>query len=273
MSQVMSAAQVCAEALGAIGSYATNDSAADPTHLRRAMTFLDMLLAEKAGTMRVFQRVSATLSFNLVNGTQAYNLYTALGAQLPPDRIQFVIDAWMQDQTGRRFPLEIVDRQRFENVAQPSQTGPPQWIYIDRQQPPQVASPTLQILPTPATTDANVYTLFLLVQQFAPNLAPGGVSGTQPQAAVLHAFGAAWQRWMVFQLAHDLGSGPIFKIGDASLTRFQQTADRAMVRIEAFENREQETTPPICTGAWDDVDDCNFRAARSTDYGNRWPWP
>jgi hypothetical protein len=272
MSAVFTAAQVASTALRAIGSFPITESAPDGEHLREAMTWLDMLLAEKAGTMRIFQRVPATLSFPIVNGTQAYNLYTALGSQLPADRIQFVIDAWMQDQSGTRYPIEIVNRQKFETVDLPSETGMPEWIYIDRQQPPQVASPTLQIFPTPDVADPTVYTLFLEVQQYAPTVAPGGVTGTQPQSAVLHAFGVAWQRWMVFQLAHDLGSGPIVKIGEASLTRFEKTATAAMAKLEAFENREQETTPPIGEPAFWNDDDCAYDRRCSTDYGNRPGW-
>lgn len=244
MSRVVPAKNICEQALRAIGSFPTTESAADGEHLRQAMTSLDLLLAQLAGTMRLFSRVDATLTMAITNGTQSYSLFSTLGSQLPTDRIQYVIDAWLEDGDGRRYEIEIVNRFKFEDVCKLAQTGRPEWAYIDRQ-----FEPTLQIYPTPSSDDATSWSLKLVVQRYAPNVAPGGVTGTQPSGSVLHEMGQSWQRHLVFQLAHDLGSGLITKIGEQSLTRFKGIADEAKRALEAFENREHQTTAPICE-AW-----------------------
>ncbi len=269
MSRVLTANDVCCRSLRAISAFPVTESAPDGEQLREAMTWLDMILADVAGTERMFSRIPGTLSIALVNGTSSYDLYVTLGSALPPDRIQFVTDAYAEDSAGNRRPIEIVNREKIENVDKPTQTGAPRWIYIDR-----LATPTLRTFPTRATTDTTTDILKLVVQQYAPDVAPGGVTGAKPSGSVLHEFGVAWQRWMVAQLAHDLGSGPIHKLPETSLKRFGAMAAESKTRLLARENREQETTPPICDapGGWLDCDDGDWRTSNhGTDYGNRWP--
>lgn len=241
MSLVLTASHICARALRAIGEFPVTETAPAGEAVREAMHWLDLILAQEVGTGRIFSRIPATLSMTITNGTQSYDLYTTLGASLPTDRIQFVTAAYVQDDLGNRQNVEIVNRRKFEEVSVPAETGPIKWIYIDR-----LATPTLQIFPTPATTDPRTYTLKLVVQKYAPNVAPGGVTGTQPSASTLHEFGQAWQRWMVCQLAHDLGSGPVRKIPEDRLNRFAKMAAEAKTLLLAFENREHETSDPVC---------------------------
>lgn len=266
MSRVLSAVEIATEALGAIGAFPVTETAPDGVQLRKAMTWLDLIMAETSGTERLFSRMTpTTLPLLLTNGTQTYNLYSALGASLPTDRIQYVMDAWVDDGSSNRFEIEIVTREKFEDVAKPATSGPPRWIYIDR-----TGDPTLHIFPTPATTDPTVWTLKLVCQTYAPNVAPGGVTGLLPLASVLHDFGQAWQRWLILQLAHDLGAGPIWKLPEQSLTRFGAMAAAAKLRLLAFENRQHENTPPIgeAPGGWLD-DDCSDVRTFPSDYGNR----
>jgi hypothetical protein len=246
MSSVLAASEICGEALGAIGAFPVTETAPDPQHLRRAMTWLDMLLAEWVGTDRFFSRIApGTLGMLITNGTQSYDLFAVLGANLPADSIQYIVDVWVEDALGNRTPVDIVDQQRFEDVSKPADTGPPAWIFIDRVE----AAPTLRIYPTPAASDTTVYTLKMIVQRFAPNVAPTGVLGTKPSGSILHGMGQAWQRTLVCQLAHDLGAGPIHKLAEPSLSRFAAMAATSKQRLLAFENRAHDTTPPVCA-AW-----------------------
>jgi hypothetical protein len=247
MSRVLSASDICAEALGAIGSFPVTETAPDPQVLRRALTWLDMILDQRAGVMRLFRRLApGTLSMAITNGTQDYDLYAVLGTALPADGIQFVTAAWLEDDNGNRTPVEIVTAQRFEEVRRLDAEGSPCVIHIDRQADGADIGPTLRIFPTPSATDPTVWALKLICQRFAPNVAPGGVTGDMPVSEVAHEMGVAWQRWLVCTLAHDLGSGPIMKLPESSLNRFGQMATGAKAELEAFENREQQTTPPIC---------------------------
>lgn len=242
MSRVLTATGIGSLALATIGAFTVNDTAPDPIHLQRTMQFLDMLLAETVGTRRMFHRIEpGVLSLAITNGTQSYNLYTALGASLPADGIQFVVAAWCEDQDARRWPVEIVNQQKFETVCEPDKTGPPEWMHLDA-----TADPTLRIYPIPDSSDTNTYTLKLQVQKYAPDVAPGGITGTMPLTSVMHDFGQTWQRWMVFQLAHDIGSGPVYSIERDRLDRFARIAADSKMRLEAYTNRTQETSDPVC---------------------------
>lgn len=217
------------------------ESAADGEQLREAMDWLDIIMAEKAGTGRMFNLVPATLSIPITNGTSTYDLNAALGVNLPVDRVQFPIQAWLEDAAGNRSPVEILRRADFEAVSNDADSGPITHVHIDRLAP----TPTLRTYPTPALADTNTYTLKLVVQTYAPNVSPSGVTGAQPSAAILTNFHQSWQRWLIWTLASDLGSGPIIKLPAASISNFDRKAGIALVQLEAFENREHETSPPI----------------------------
>jgi hypothetical protein len=242
MSQILTAKQVCERALRAIGAFPITESAADGEQLREAMSWLDLILAQEAGTNELFNLIPATLTVPITNGTQVYPLAQTLSATLPVDDIQFPVRAWLQDSEGHREPIEIVAHQKFMTVEDPAETGPPRMIYIDHL----AKTPTLSIFPVPDLTDPNTWSILLDVQTYAPNVAPSGVTGAQPSGSVVHNFRQAWQRWMVAQLSHDLGSGPIFKLPEASLNRFGKIAVDARTQLLAFENRSHDTEPPIC---------------------------
>lgn len=243
MSRVLSAADICGLALGAIGAYPVNDTAPDPTHLRRAMQWLDLIMAQTAGVNRLFSRITpTTLTIAITNGTGTYDLYVALGGELPADKIQYVTAIWLEDSAGNRHHVEIVTRDKFEAVDKPTETGQPRWICIDHSA---TVNPTLRIFPTPAASDPTVWSLKLVGQTYAPDVSPRGVLGNKPSGSLIHDFGQAWQRWMVLQLSHDLGSGPIHKLPEPSLNRFAGMALNAEAKLMAFENREHVTTPPV----------------------------
>ena len=241
MSRVLTANDICARALRAIGAFPITESAPDGEQLREAMFQLDMLMAETVGTKMMFSRYTNTLDLPITNGTGSYDFFTALGSELPTDRIQYIEHVWVEDSAGNRWPVEVTTREKFEDVSRADETGRPCWLHIDR-----TAAPTLRIFPTPTTTDPEDYTLKLVCQMYAPNVAPAGVTGTQPSGSVLHNLGQAWQRWLVLRLSLDLGSGPITKLPESSLSRFERMAAKAEQALDASENREHENSDPLC---------------------------
>lgn len=244
MSLVLTGTQISEQALRVIQAFPITESAAEPEQLRVAMQWLDLIMAEVAGTTILFSMIPATLPVPLTNGTDTYDLNATLGASLPLDKIQFPVQAWIEDQRANRYPVEIVTRETFEEqktlVGAPI-TGRPIIIYIDRLP----VTPIMRTFPTILLTDPNTYTLKIDVQTYAPNVAPGGVTGTQPQGSVLTNFRQAWQRWLILELSHDLGSGPIFKIGQGSLDNIDKKKKLARANLDAFENRQHDTEPPI----------------------------
>lgn len=266
MSKVLTASQICSLALRKIGEFPVTESAPDGEKLREAMSWLDLIMAETAGVDRIWSLVTATLPIPITNGTQKYDLQNSLGASLPIDRVQFPVGAWLEDQAGNRTPLDIVTLDAFECEPKMAQTGVPCRLHIDR-----LPTPTLRIFPTPDVADTNTYTIMLSVQTYAPNVAPGGVTGTQPSASILTGFRQAWMRWLTIQLAVDIGSGPVQKLPETTLAPWRAEALASKTRLLAFENREHETSPPVCEPAWGFDDGCDdYRPGRGhSDYGNR----
>lgn len=349
MSAVFSAVEICERALRAIGAFPVTDSSADGAQLREAMFWLDLILAENAGTDNILFLLPSPIQaqFTLLNGTGNYDLTNALGATAPIDGVQFPVAAYLLIPSGRsvvgfstpipgtvaigdavvdmpnaqavapdtsvvaintganqitlsgpstvaigdtlqigtsqlvctgtvpvaggyagvgtvqRQPVPLVQRDVFLRARNPEEYGRPRMIYIDR-----VPDSQFYLHPFPAPTDTQLYIIELDVQTYAPNVAPAGVTGTQPQAEVLTNFRQAWQRYLVAQLSHDLGAGPIFKLPEPSLNRFGAMAAAAKERLLAFENREHEDTPPICEAFDRSHGYGDFNSLR--DYGASW---
>jgi len=241
MSRVLTSIEVAGKAIRMIGRWPITETAPDPESLREALGWLDLNLAQTVGVRRMFKRLDVTLTLALTNGTQSYDLEDALGVDLPDDGVQFVVRAWLEDSLRNRRQVEIVTREKFEDVSKIDESGTCCRIYIDRQD----EGHTLQIFPVPATTDSTVWSLKLVVQRFAPDVSPTGVLGDTP-GNIAHGFGQAWQRWIIFQMAHDLGCGAIHKLPEDALRRYAGVAKEAKDELLAFENREQDTEEPIC---------------------------
>jgi hypothetical protein len=248
MSRVLNAREICERALRAIGKFPVTDTAPDGEDLREALFWLDLVMAEVSGTTRLFFLIPASLSLTLEAGEGTYNLSQTLGSEYPTDGIQFPVGAWLEDGQGNRTPLEIIGRQDWQDKPDRDETGTPCQIYIDR-----LPTPTLYTLPTLHEDDTGTWTVILDVQTYAPNVSPAGVSGTRPQGSVVHQFRQAWQRWLVYQLAHDLGSGPIVKIANSSIDHYGRQAAQAKAALLAFENREHDTMPPVAEPYFMDV--------------------
>lgn len=242
MARVLTAKEICERSLRQIGAFPVTESAADGEHLREAMFWLDLIMGNTVGVNRIFSRVvPATLPLPLENGTGSYNLNVALGEDLPEDRIQFVIDAYLEDGSGRRTPLTIVTRKTFEDVCQPGKSGPPLWVYVGRD----AANPTLKVYPTPEASDPAEYVVHLVVQQYSPNVAPAGITGTQPSGTVLHQFNEAWQLWLVVALSHAIGTGPVYALPAARIKHFAEWAEMLKKPLLSFQNQEHDTEQPI----------------------------
>lgn len=243
MSRTLTAREIGENALRMIGAFPVTESAADGEQLRLALTWLDLILAEISGTTELFWQVADTISLTLENERQEYPLGETLGADFPPDGLQFPRSAYLEDEMGNRHPLTIVKRDKFEDVSRPAKPGIPKWLYLNR-----LPTPTLRVYPTLGEQTPITYQVKLVVQTYSPNVAPSGVSGSRPSGSILTEFRTAWQRFLIYRLAHDLGNGPIHKLAERSLARIERQAADSFRRLEAFENRQHDTEPPLSDG-------------------------
>ena len=240
MSRTYTAREICAFALRQIGAFPVTETSPDGEQLREALSWLDLIMAERAGMGRLFWQIPASIKLNLQNGVQNYILSATLGADLPTDGIQFPVQAFLEDDKGNRSLLPIVARDTFKTVHKVDQTGIPVMIYIDR-----LASPTLSVFPILPAGHSTAYSIVLDVQTYAPNVSPSGVSGTRPQGSALTGFRQAWQRYLIFRLSHDLATGPIHKLAEGSLRTFRVEAEKADEALTAWENQQHDTEDPV----------------------------
>lgn len=240
MSNILSAKDICERSLRAIGAFPVTESAPDGEQLREAMFWLDMELAELSGTNPLLFQQQEPTGFALTPGEREYRLSNAMGSAYPSEGIQFPRGAWLQDEDGNRYDVTIISRSAWNAKAEPEQEGRPEEVYLDRL----LEGPTLYTFPTLPEDEEETWTLYLDVQTFSPNVAPGGVTGKQPQGSIKTLMRPAWQRWAVFRNAMDIGAGPVAKISESSLTRFQKYAEQALAELLAFENREHDTEVP-----------------------------
>lgn len=241
MSKTLSAQGICSAALRAIGAYPITETAPDGEQLREAMSWLDLILAELAGTQEILHLVPAgTVSLTLVAGQQDYSLITELGAGLPDNGIQFIRDLWLEDGNGNRSEFILLPKASFEEISDTDRSGTPEYGYFDA-----LESYKLRTWPILPSTETSTYTLEMIVQTFAPNVSPKGVSGAVPSDSYTHDLPDAWQRYLVWRLASDIASGPVAMLPEQRIRRFQANATAAWAALDAIQNREHDTRDPI----------------------------
>ena len=233
MSKLWKASGICERSLRKIGAFSINDSAADPEELHEALFWLDLAVAELAGTERCHWLIPATLTITLSADTASYDLSTAIGSDYPTDGVIFPIEAWLRDDDDNDTPLEIIRRRDYEDISDKADSGSPDRIYIDRLN----ADQNLFVYPVPSAAGEFIR---LVCQSYAANL----TCGTPDQGGNdAHGFSAAWQRWMILQNAADIGSGPVRRLPSSEVNDMRQQAEGARARLMAYSNREKTSQP------------------------------
>lgn len=251
MSDLWAARKIAEAMLRRIGAYAVNDTAARSQDMEVALTCLDTLVAELAGTRERFWLVTDSLSLPLTAGTASYDLETALGSDWPGEGIEYVRQAWLENSTGKRFPLEIATRLKFDSVYDGEQSGQPEMIHVDRLVP----SPTLRPWPIPSDGE---WTVKLVLQKLSPNIAGvGPIPRPNAGQSLYSGLPASWRRYAEYAGAADIGSGPVRKLPDSTTDKWRVIAAQSKAELEAFQNREHESTPPI-TASMENISDWDW---------------
>lgn len=220
MSATLAAGRLAEEALRQIGAFSKHDTAADPVEHEIALRRLDLLVAELAGTERLWWLVPRNHRVVLAAGQRTYDLNGLIDPNL-----QFLERVYLVE-GGRRRELDLVRRSEIDAVA--PGTGRPALVHVDRG-----PKPVLTVHPTPAADGAS---LEIRGQSYSPDIAEG--AGQVP-----HGFPDAWQRFLVLALAADLGAGPVRLIPVTEVERLERRAELARGRLLSFNNREQLTRP------------------------------
>lgn len=233
MSKLWKASGICERALRKIGAFSVNDTAADPEELSEALYWLDLAVAELAGTEQCQWLIPTTLSIALSANTASYDLSAALGMANPTDGVLFPIEAWIRDSSGNDTPIDIIRRRDFEDIEDKDKAGVTDRIYIDRLNEDQ----NVFVYPVPAVTG---YSIRLLCQTYAANMLSGSPEGG---GNIAHGFSAEWQRWLILQNAADIGSGPVRRLPPGEINDIRQQAAISRSALMAYSNREKVSQP------------------------------
>lgn len=234
MSKVWKVSGICERALRKIGAFSINDSAADPEELAEAVYWLDLAVAELAGTGHCVWLVPSTLTIPLVANTKTYDLSDVLASAYPEDGILFPIEAYVRDSNDRDVPVEIIRRADYEAIEDKAQSGKPDRIYIDRL----AADQNISVFPVPEDTS---YSIRLVAQTYAPDFVGNNLRSSNGNIA--HGLSAEWQRWMILQNAADIGSGPVRRLPPGEISEIRGAAEVARQRLMAYSNDEKDSMP------------------------------
>jgi hypothetical protein len=233
MSKLFNARQICERALRLIGAYSLMDSQADAEEMTEALSWLDIILAELSGTQRVYWLVPETLTMPLTASTASYDVLNTV-TKPPTNGIEFPIEAWLSDAAGNRSEVELCTHRAFNEVAGSPATGLPTHIHIDR-----LGKPTIRVYPTPgADLGANEQFIKLVVQTYAGDFATGN---GQKETGLR----AAWQRWCIYELAANIGAGPVRRLGEREIAQIQQQAAKSLTALNGYENQQHTGQPQI----------------------------
>ncbi len=243
MSKLFSSVEIATLALRRIGNLPTSESAPEGEDLRVTLEIMDLVLAELAGTNRVFSQIGVSLPLTLVAGKTSYLLKDALKTLYPKAGLLNPVSIWVNNAAGRQYEIPIVTRDVWERWRYGNEIGAPEMVYIDRE-----PNPTLFLFPAPRADDPSLWFLEMVYQEQAPNVAPAGVASSVPEAQA-HSLRQAWQLWLVKRLAYEIGSGPVETLPGQRLAPLKREADETFARLEARDN-EADNLPPI-QQAWE----------------------
>lgn len=237
-SELYTATEICERALRMIGAFSINDSAAQPNDLYETVFWLDMMMANEAGSGRCHWLMRDELSITLESGTASYDLAAELAQQLKTG-VQFPVDAVLKDANGNRRTLDILPQKKFRETVKPDTAGTPTCLFIDR-----LNGPTLHVYPVPTDTDEES-SIILTVQTFAESVKPRSTAKNNALGNERAGFRQAWNLWAVCQLAAYIGNGPVRALPTQRVNDYRNEAAALHLRLEAFENRDHDNQPPI----------------------------
>lgn len=212
MSQKLKVVEIATKALEVIGSYPTSMVAPDPDELRRAVEWLDLLVAELAGTKRLFFLTPATVTGALTSGVSQYTLSTLLGTGYPATGMVFPVRAYLRYTNGSDYDdyeLPLITRREYEEIPDKDGAGTPEVVYIDRLNSAQ----QLYVYPVP---QVSTFSLRLVIQSYPTTM----TGGTPEKAGKLdHGFAQECQHYLINILAARIGSGPVRRLPVGEIDR------------------------------------------------------
>lgn len=219
---VLAASDIAGEALRQVGMYSPYDTGPSPDTFPIALRRLEMILAELIGTEKLWFFVPASVEINLEANKSSYILNAYLN-----DPFQFIQNVEFQDENEKIRGLDLIRRAEFEDRRDET-FNRPELVYVERND-----SPTLYIYGAPIVSGTK---LILQGQKYHNE-----VDVQDGQAA--HGLPAAWELALVYELAADIGSGPVTTLPAQERRELRGIAKGKFDKLIERNNRENVRRP------------------------------
>lgn len=229
MPTFKSAKNIAENALKTIGAFPSTQSQADEGELRTALEWLEMILNTISGyrTLAGFWRiVDIPITANV-------------GDYLLPDyadaaQTQHVFSVSIVDDTGNVNPLTILTENEsvLENLTD---KGRPCRAVVTKD-----VNPYLKIYPTPTQDDQdNGRVIRIRIQTYHPTI---DAKGNGDEKLLLRP---AWYLWLTKKLSYEIGSGPVRRLQEGELRRFENDCERLESLLVGRDGQNTHSTPPV----------------------------
>lgn len=220
MATIFNVNEIVTMALRRIGSIGPHD-VPDPASFTIGMKVLDMLVAEIVETEKPLWLIPEAVDVTLSPATQPFDFVQAAGSDIPTGRFANPITvSIVADSTGVVTPLTKMSLREYQALSDAEQPGFPSAVYIDRTE----LRPKFYFDSVIQVTGYTLRVVFYLLNE------PIAVNGS-------HGFPQAWQRFLTYALAADLGSGPVLHIEEQKIDSFRQVAEDSRRKLFARKNR------------------------------------
>lgn len=224
MANFQTAQKLAELALERVGAKSIYDRSADPIQFSRTLDRLDALVGQLTGAQPCLWLVKENVEVPLSANVADFDLVEQSAGAIEAKSFQFLVSAGVRTAANADIlPLQVLYKQQYDAIEDKASTGIPCAIFLDRQTP----APRVFLNPVIATTGA---TLVLGFQRYTRDL-------TRLNNASVE-LDAAWNRWAEYQLAVDIGTGPVCNRDPAKIKQWRGEATEAKRLLDAYNNRQ-----------------------------------
>jgi hypothetical protein len=209
-------------ALRRVGIFAPHDPGSDPQQFQIAMSCLDMIVAEVVETEQPLWLIPDPVTISLPVGQQGIDFVQLAGGNIPTDRFRGPIYcSLVTDSTGYVCPLPPMSQKEYEELSDKEQPGTPSRVFVDRRN----LNPLFYFDEVIQVTGYSLRVVFYLLNEVIT------VGGN-------HGFPQSWQRYLQYELAADIGSGPCVHLEQGRVDDYRRIAAGMRERLFARQNRQ-----------------------------------
>jgi len=234
MAKLFSAREICTLAMRLAGVVAPQDTAAAESNTLVALSYLDLILGEKSGTTRLWFLVPVDLTFTYTADADSVDISALLGSNNRIDMLRAAYNADTDDE------IALLRREDFDKIRNggtfPFAPGRKLYVASD-------GDDTYTAYMRPVPTEA------LSVRVTGNKLSTTVTAATGSSSNLAHGFETAWQRWMIYALAADIGNGPLARLPTDRVETFLGIAETSWVKLNRYRGGGQRKAARF-TRAW-----------------------